>query len=214
MTFSRAALFFLPLMAGSSLAAADAIRPRPLDCQPGSYKRTNHCGSLCQPLPCNPDTSCTGGKQCRSTRLCIFKGMRSACGRASMIHRGKRFPYTKVTGDCSDKKKCPAGSSCVEAKRCVEARDKPQPPVKKQPGAKDTPQQPPVKKQPGAKDTSPARVEPGTPPRPPVKKEPAPAAPVKPKPAKPSSCSVSTPSLGVGSLLLLLLVGLRRRGNG
>lgn len=197
-------------------AGADLIRPRPLKCPSGSYKYTNHCGSICKQLKCKDDKGCRGGKLCRAVPLCIEKGLRHGCGRGGMRRGpdGKRmkYAYVKATGSCAKGKKCPSGSKCITAKRCISAVKKDEPPKpepedekkpqatdEKKPEAKDE-KKPEAKdkKKPEAKEEEEEEDEEEEQP----KKE--------PKPTKPSGCSVASPSVG-GGLLLVLFLGLRRR---
>ncbi len=102
MRTSVSLLTFALCLAWAGPAQADLIRPRPIKCPPGSFKYTNHCGSICKPRGCKNDKGC-GRKVCRKVPLCIKKGKRHGCGRPRRGPDGKRpmYRYVKVTGSCA-----------------------------------------------------------------------------------------------------------------
>jgi len=212
----RTTFLLVVCLAWPATASADLIRPRPLKCPPGTYKYTNHCGSVCKERRCKADKDCKGKLRCLSNRLCVFKGLRRACGRAGAFHKGKKFPYSKVTGQCEGGDKCKKGGRCVETKRCLPAPVQKDPPAKEEPKAKE---EPPAKEEPKAKEEPPVKEEPKAKAEPPAEETPDEedsedqTPPDEPKPTKPSGCAVGSSGVGAGWLVLLLvLVGSRRRG--
>lgn len=104
------------LMLAHAPVSADVVGPEDpsLVCPNGSWRTTHHCGTVCEPLPCESDADCRGGLECiDDVSLCV--NTEPYCG-------GGATPYDRVYGDCS--RPCSAGSC-----RSLRACGAPPPPV-------------------------------------------------------------------------------------
>jgi hypothetical protein len=127
------ALVAATLVAGATLASpaafADAVRPPPADCSPGSIGQSSHLGPYCQPTTCGTEDDCKRHRTWDDrdgTRRWVCREDVGLCLQDKDFTRWRLGPDAGqnlrpvAVGACGAGGECAAPAKCEVAKRCVE----------------------------------------------------------------------------------------------